>query len=142
MVRKWLTSAADNRCEEHLEQKTSSYLVGLMIVAFMFSRYWAFRMRVLAKVVAVVGVLLTVNDASRGKCGVPMTALSVVCHLIPYAVYLFRTEADIQYSSSLWASCVLLPVLAVYMASNTWPYTLNPLTVGACAIAIMLTSLD
>ena len=139
---KWWTTSATNRCDEDLAQKTSTYIVGLMVIIFMLSKEWASRLRVLSKIVAVVGIMLTVNDASHGRCGILVTLLSFICHMVPYVVYIIKTKPTLRYSASLYALCVLLSILFVYLLSNSWPYTLNPLTVGAGVLAIAMTSLE
>ena len=136
----WWLRAADNRCEEQLHIRASSYLVVLLSVVCVMAQDMATTLSTTTRVLAVVGIVLTVFQYSRSRCTGLLTICSIVCHLIPYGITAWNRKRKIKSPfRHVVALCFYALVLLVYMASNAWPYSLSPLVVTVLALSILLT---
>ena len=92
-------------------------------------------LRIAAAVVCVFGITETVQLMARGVLGLLFGAISIAGHAAVWVPYAGKRRAPLK--DTLLNSCaLLLSILCIYGACNTWPYTLSPLTALGMGLAL------
>ena len=134
----WWTTAADNKCTDDFQKRTSTYVVVLLSVVAYMSVTWGDRLLAAMRSVAVMGVLLTTNQAVRGRCTLPVVIGSFVAHLVPYAIHVWRAKLAVPWLNMAYSLALFLPFLCLYAVSGQWPYSWPPLVTVAGVIVTVL----
>lgn len=141
MMRDWWTTAATTRCTDQLAKRASTYLVtALCLVVLLAPTEWTDRLVDLMRLVAILGVVMTVHDYAQDRCPALLTLASFLAHLAPILLLHLLGHRTSRYDRTLGALVVALPLLALYAATGAWPYSLSPATVTATGLAILIAS--
>lgn len=138
----WWVRPADNRCNDELHIRASTYMVVLLSVVCVVSADMSALLLTTARVLAIAGIVLTVYQFARDRCPAWMTIGSVACHAIPYAICAWKTTAEQKAPSPhrhLVGLCVYTQLILIYMLSDSWPYSLPPLVVLTLGLSVILT---
>ena len=125
----WLTETTDL----HLSQMASWYVAPALFLA---GARGVYSLRLAAAVVCVFGVAQTVQRMVHDGIGLPLGALSILCHLLVWLPFASRRGA--QAETWLHSGAVLLCVLGVYAWLGKWPYTLSPVVAASLGLVVGL----
>lgn len=135
----WLSSNNSNYCYENTHLKTSTYLICLLILTILFTKFTV-EFSLLSKVLFILGTILTFKDWCNQKCTLVMVIVSVIFHYIPVAVYMYKTTTKLRFKNICFSLGILLPILFIYkFFPILWPYSMSPATIFAGVITILLT---
>lgn len=133
----WLLEASTERCETNAHLKASTYIVPALVIVLLLSRSSRIAFVTLARVLAVLGTLTTLENVVQKRCGIHIVLLSLVLHFAP--IYICASDdVDDSAFSKVVCLAVLLLTLGLYAAAKKWPYCVAPITLVGTSVAMLL----